>query len=90
MRLTQDQMDEIAETGSTMIGDVPQGSTFLDRLQAERRELHGRIEKLTAMQGTDRFASLTPEHRELLKDQYDTMLAYRSILLRRIRLLGQE
>jgi hypothetical protein len=58
--------------------------TWEGRIVAERHELETRIEKLRAFIVSEKFATLTPLHRELMHEQVDVMEKYKRILTDRI------
>jgi hypothetical protein len=63
--------------------------TFLDRLIIEHGELVERCNKLNEFIMTDKFETIVtdPIQRELLREQYDLMLRYQTVLSKRIQSL---
>ena len=66
-------------------------STFKERLIEEQADLNEKVEKLKAfIEGNKVFITLPVEHQELLCRQFRYMSDYNLILLKRIKLLGNE
>ena len=63
--------------------------TFKDRLSIEHGELVERCNKLNEFIMTDKFETIVtdPIQRELLREQYDLMLRYQTVLSKRIQSL---
>ena len=61
---------------------------YKERMKAEYDELKERTEKLNAFFGTDLFASLTDEKKQLMKEQHVAMVKYLDTLGRRCQLEG--
>ena len=57
---------------------------FLKRVISEREDLDNKLVKLKRFIGNDIFKRLTNEEQSLLKEQYETMLKYLTILDKRI------
>lgn len=58
--------------------------TFQDRLQIEERELDDKITKLNHFIQSEKFISLNENQRQLMNEQYRTMVKYQEILKKRI------
>jgi hypothetical protein len=58
------------------------------RLLQEQKELHERTIKLVVFFDNDMFLDLDDEMQFLLEAQYNAMVQYEHILLRRMQLLG--
>lgn len=63
-------------------------SDFKDRLLVEKEELDGKIERLTAFIGGEKFKLIDPTQMTLLQIQLGVMESYSSILEARIVFLG--
>ena len=61
---------------------------YKERMKAEYDELKERTEKLNAFFGTDLFASLSDEKKQLMQEQYVAMVKYLDTLGRRCQLEG--
>ena len=61
---------------------------YKERMKAEYDELKERTEKLNAFFGTDLFASLTDEKKQLMQEQHVVMVKYLDTLGRRCQLEG--
>ena len=61
---------------------------YKERMKAEYDELKERIEKLNAFFGTDLFASLPDEKKQLMQEQHVAMVKYLYTLGRRCQLEG--
>ena len=61
---------------------------YKERMKAEYDELKERTEKLNAFFGTDLFASLTDEKKQLMQEQHVAMVKYLDTLGRRCQLEG--
>lgn len=62
--------------------------TFLERLQAEQRELNLKIEKLSAFQLSNAFEKVDPIQKVLLVVQLDAMRTYNQVLIQRLQNLS--
>jgi hypothetical protein len=58
--------------------------TFQDRLQIEERELDDKITKLNHFIQSEKFIFLNENQRQLMNEQYRTMVKYQQILKKRI------
>jgi hypothetical protein len=68
--------------------NVPSETTFKERVVAEKRELDGRLEKLDAFIGTDKYRSLHDVEKERLCRQAGLMRDYSGVLGERIAAFG--
>ena len=59
-------------------------STFIDRLKTEKQELDEKIEKLTAFINSENFEKVDSIQAPLLQTQLSIMLAYSTVLDKRL------
>ena len=58
--------------------------TFLDRMIFEEKELNERLVKLHEFMRTEKYSSLHKDDRELMTNQFYTMVSLQEVLLKRI------
>ncbi len=90
-KLNEDQLNNLLRLVSTSVVSIelkqePTETTFLERLYLEEEELGKKIVGLNKGLQSDGFAEKVGEYQfELLSLQHSTMVAYRRILLMRIK-----
>ena len=58
--------------------------TFLERLQQEKTDLDGKLDKLVPFMNSEKFVALSLKHRKLLERQRLAMTQYSEILGERL------
>lgn len=66
------------------------GTTFLDRLKIEHKELDEKMQKLEAFSKSEKWKELSRHQTDLLTIQHRVMGVYANILLDRIALIEKE